>query len=231
MQSIRLFSLLWYNFVFLVDHPGSTKPDEQLKTVKRIRKDNNMTSLETLVENNSKQISEVWALFREISKRQEKTDEQIDKMSKDVSRVTHELESVKAKWGRFVEFILAPGIPKAFHSIGIPITRISQRVEAHSKENGDMEIDILGVNHEYVLIVETKSTLSIDDVKDVLKNLARFKLFFPEYQDKKIIGAVAGIEITGKADRYAYQKGLYVLGESDDNVIIKNDSKFKPVVW
>jgi len=197
-----------------------------------------MSNLEMLVEQNSKQISEVWSLFREISKRQEKTDEQIEKTSreidrvtKEVSRVTRELESVKAKWGRFVEFVLAPGIPKAFQAIGIPINRISQRVKAHSPEHGEIEIDILGVNHEYVLIVETKSTLSIDDINEVLEDLAKFKAFFPEYQDKKIIGAVAGIEITGKADRYAYQKGLYVLGESDDNVVIKNDAKFRPVIW
>ena len=183
-----------------------------------------MTSLETLVEQNSKQIAEVWALFRE-------TRENINNLSKEVSRVTRELESVKAKWGKFVEFVLAPGIPKAFQAIGIPINRISQRVKAHSIEHGEIEIDILGLNHEYALLVETKSTLSIDDVNEVLEDLARFKRFFPEYQDKKIIGAVAGIEITGKADRYAYQKGLYVLGESDDNVIIKNDAKFKPVVW
>jgi len=198
-----------------------------------------------LVESNSKQISEIWSLFREtreninnLSKRQEKTTEQIEKTSKEidrvtkeVSRVTRELESVKAKWGRFVEYVLAPGIPKAFQAIGIPINRISQRVKAQSPEYGIIEIDILGVNHEYVLIVETKSTLSIDDINEVLEDLARFKIFFPEYQDKKIIGAVAGIEITGKADRYAYQKGLFVLGQADDSVIIKNDSKFKPVVW
>lgn len=116
-------------------------------------------------------------------------------------------------------------------SIGIPINRISQRVKAHSPEHGEIEIDILGLNHEYALLVETKSTLSIDDINEVLEDLAKFKAFFPEYQDKKIIGAVAGIEITGKADRYAYQKGLYVLGESDDNVVIKNDAKFRPKVW
>jgi len=204
-----------------------------------------MDNLEMLVESNSKQISEIWSLFREtreninnLSKRQEKTTEQIEKTSKEidrvtkeVSRVTRELESVKAKWGRFVEYVLAPGIPKAFQAIGIPINRISQRVKAQSPEYGIIEIDILGVNHEYVLIVETKSTLSIDDINEVLEDLARFKIFFPEYQDKKIIGAVAGIEITGKADRYAYQKGLFVLGQADDSVIIKNDSKFKPVVW
>ncbi len=66
-----------------------------------------MANLEMLVEQNSKQIAEVWALFRE-------TRENINNLSKEVSRVTRELESVKAKWGKFVEFVLAPGIPKAF---------------------------------------------------------------------------------------------------------------------
>ncbi len=194
-----------------------------------------MTTLEALVEQNNKQIAEVWALFKEtrenIEKLTQKTDAQIEKTSKTVDRVTRELESIKDKWGRFVEYILAPGIGRVFKERNIPIERVYQRAQSHSVEHGDMEIDILGINHEYVIAVEVKSTLSIDDVNEFLEELKKFKLFFPEYKDRKVIGAVAGIEITGKADRYAYKKGLFVLGQAGEDLIIKNDKQFKPVIW
>ncbi|NUM34517.1 MAG: DUF3782 domain-containing protein [Candidatus Brocadiae bacterium] len=216
-----------------------------------------MTTLEALVEQNNKQIAEVWALFKEtrenierltqktdaqierltqktdaqIERLTQKTDAQIEKTSKTVDRVTRELESIKDKWGRFVEYILAPGIGRVFKERNIPIERVYQRAQSHSVEHGDMEIDILGINHEYVIAVEVKSTLSIDDVNEFLEELKKFKLFFPEYKDRKVIGAVAGIEITGKADRYAYKKGLFVLGQAGEDLVIKNDKQFKPVVW
>jgi hypothetical protein len=40
-----------------------------------------------------------------------------------------------------------------------------------------------------------------------------------------------GIEITGEADKFAYQAGLFVLGQAGENVAILNDEKFTPKVW
>ncbi|NUM33391.1 MAG: DUF3782 domain-containing protein [Candidatus Brocadiae bacterium] len=190
-----------------------------------------LSTIEALVEQNNKQIAEVWALFHDLSKKQAKTDAQIENTTKNVDRVTRELESIKDKWGKFVECIIAPGISRVFRERSIPIERVYQRAQAHSVEHGDMEIDILGINHDYVIAIEVKSTLGIDDVNEFLEELQKFKLFFPEYKDRKLIGAVAGIEITGKADRYAYKKGLFVLGQAGEDVVIKNDKKFKPVFW
>ncbi len=178
-----------------------------------------------------KAIAEIWALFRETDKKMQETDRKIQELSKNVDRVTKEQESLKAKWGRFVEYILAPGIPEAFQERGIPIHKISQRVKAKLPGQGELEVDILGINEEYVLLVETKSTLGNEDVNTCLENLSKFKSFFPEYANRKLIGAVAGIEITGNADRYAYQQGLFVLGQCKDNVVIQNDEKFRPKIW
>lgn len=177
-----------------------------------------------------KAIAEVWALFKETREQMKETDKKIAQMTENVNRVSKDIDALKDKWGRFVEYILAPGIPKAFQERGIPIYRTSQR--SKSTRNGEtMEIDIIGVNSEYVLVVEVKSTLGVDDVKEHLETIAKFKNFFPEYKDRKVLGAVAGIEITGKADRYAYQHGLFVLGQTDDTVTILNDDKFRPKEW
>ncbi|KJU85339.1 hypothetical protein MBAV_002467, partial [Candidatus Magnetobacterium bavaricum] len=58
--------------------------------------------------------------------------------------------------------------------------------------------------------------------------LSRFKEAFDEYAGRIVIGAVAGIVIEEGVDRYAYHKGLFVIGQRGDTVRILNDGKFVP---
>jgi len=161
-------------------------------------------------------ITEIWALFKKTEEQLARTDAKIDKLTD--------------KWGRFIESYLAPGIPAAFQARGIPINRTAQRVKG-SVDGESMEIDILAVNTECVIAVEVKSTLSVDDVRYFLESLSKFKRIFPEYANKKLLGAVAGIEITGEADKFAYRQGLFVIGQAGETIQIINDEKFQPKEW
>ncbi len=46
-----------------------------------------------------------------------------------------------------------------------------------------------------------------------------------------VYGAVAGMIIENKADKYAYQNGLFVLKQKGSIVEIVNDPKFQPKIW
>ncbi len=46
-----------------------------------------------------------------------------------------------------------------------------------------------------------------------------------------IYGAVAGIEIDEGVDRFAYQRGLFVIKQTGDTVMIANNSTFQPTAW
>ena len=94
-----------------------------------------------------------------------------------------------------------------------------------------MEIDILAVDDTQLVLVECQSSLSKDDVDDLLGKLSKFKQAFPRYSDCKTYGAVAGIEIDEGVDRYAYKKGLFVIKPSGDTVAIINNEQFKPQSW
>ncbi len=84
-------------------------------------------------------------------------------------------------------------------------------------------------NNDELVIIEVKSTLKVDHIRDFLKDLAEFKHFFPEYQAYRVYGAVAGLEIIGQADKMAYRQGLFVLTVTGQNLVkIRNDKKFKP---
>ena len=87
---------------------------------------------------------------------------------------------------------------------------------------------MLVTNENHVIEVEVKSSLSEDDVKELIKNITEFRQFFPEYNHKQSYGAVAGIEIEEGADKYASRQGLFVLAQREKNVAILNDSVFQP---
>lgn len=197
-----------------------------------------MTELElkNLVAENSRQIAEIWALFRETDKQLKEnaiqlrqTDNQIKENAIQLKQTDTKIDRLTGKWGTFIEAFLAPGIPKAFQEIGIPIHSTMQRLK-----KPEMEVDVLGLNDSCLVVVEVKSTLGKEDVDHFLKQLPKFRTAFPEFfqgKDRVVYGAVAGIEVHEQADRLAYQKGLFVLVQKGDTVTIANDEKFKAKTW
>jgi NADH:ubiquinone oxidoreductase subunit 2 (subunit N) len=98
------------------------------------------------------------------------------------------------------------------------------------KVNGQtMEIDMLLENGSEIVVVEVKSTLRVNNVREFLVDLDQFLDFFPQHRDKTIYGAVAGLNIEESADRFAYRNGLFVLSVTGDGLVkILNNEQFQP---
>ena len=184
---------------------------------------------------------EVWALIRENAEQQKKTDEQIratDVQLKETSeqlketdvqlkKTDEKIDKLIGNRGKFVEGLVLPTTERLFKERGIVINHTFQRAKAN--KNGDnMEIDIFTVNSEYVVLIEAKSCLTVADVNEHLKRMKEFKLYFLDYKDKKVLGAVAGVTIEKDADRYAYKQGLFAIAQSGEMVKFLNDKKFVP---
>ena len=165
--------------------------------------------------------------FKETDRRIEERDKMLTEKFLESKKM---VDKLTGKWGTFLEGFVAPGVIRIFNERNIKLNRITRGFKA-SRNGTQIEIDILGVNEEYVVLVEVKSTLSVDDVNEHLARLEKFKTFFPEYRAYKAIGAVAGIVIKQGADRYAYKKGLFVIVQSGETIKILNDEKFKPATW
>ena len=193
----------------------------------------------------SEEIRQIWAMFKETDRKFQETDRkfqetdrkfqetdrEIRKLFKEtdreIRRLSVEIGNLTGKWGRFVEGMVVPGMIAMFGERGIEIERLAQRVRVR-RQGEETEIDILGISGEYAVPVEVKSTLGPDDVREFLQKLEKFRQFFPEYADRKIIAAVAGIVIEGGADKFAYRQGLFVIAQKGESVKIVNDSKFRP---
>jgi hypothetical protein len=132
--------------------------------------------------------------------------------------------------GLFAESMVEPAVISLFNERGIKLTGVSGRMK--ERMNGDtMEVDVVGTSPDTVVVIEVKLRLELADVKNFLQELPNFFKFFPRFRGSKLYGAVAGMSLEKGAARYAYKKGLYVLGPSEDNVRILNDEKFVPKIF
>jgi len=151
------------------------------------------------------------------------TDKKFQDTDKRIGKLTNRL-------GEFIEEMVRPGAVRLFRERGIDVHVVSRNVTAE-RDGEAVEIDLLVVNDGEMIVVECKSSLSVDDVNDHLDRLAKVKRLFPLYRDMRIMGAVAAMVMQENVSRYAYKKGLFVLCQSGDTMIIRNDDKFVPVVW
>jgi len=172
----------------------------------------------------------ILAVSQEVSEVNKELSKQISAVNKQISAVNKQIGDLGGKWGRFVENMVAPACETIFLKRGIPVHQVGQRIK--KRLNGQtLEIDVLVTNADHVLVVEVKSSLGVDDVKALIEDLTQFRQFFPEYNQKQLYGAVAGIKIDERSDVYATQEGLFLIEPAGDSVIIANSEKVKPRIW
>ena len=125
-----------------------------------------MTTLEM-----EKGFREIWKLFAETDKRFKETGQQIkateqyikatDRQLKETDRKLKEtddkIEKLIGRWSLFVEGLVVPAAKRLFRERGIEIKHLSQHVDVSRDGREGMEIDILGVNGEYAVLIEAKA--------------------------------------------------------------------------
>jgi hypothetical protein len=177
---------------------------------------------------------EVWQLLGELIQSQQETErllrEQSKKTDLQIQQINQQLGKLGNRLGEFVEWQVRPVAVRLFQERGIDVHELHTEVSVQRPEGG-LEIDLLVVNDTEVVLIEVKSKLTQADVDEHLDRLAKFKQFMPRYRDVNALGAVAGMVVPEEVARYAYRRGLFVLAQSGENVIILNDHLFRPRVW
>ena len=194
---------------------------------------------------------EVWSLLREVVAAQKDTDrkfQETDRKILDTDRKFQEtdrkfqetdrkLKEVLSSLGRlgnrlgdFVEEMVKPALVRLFQARGTAVHEVHRGVSAE-RQGEAIEIDLLVVNDSDVIAVECKSSLSTDDVDEHLVRLGKLRRLLPRYGEARVMGAVAAMVLPDDVARYAYRQGLFVLAQSGDAVVIRNDASFVPANW
>ena len=160
----------------------------------------------------------------------QETDRKFQETSREIKVVNESIGRLGNRLGDFVEEMVRPAAVRLFREQGIDVHEVHRGVEAN-RDGDDIEIDLLVVNTTDLVAVECKSLLSIDDVNQHLTNLNKLKRMLPTYAEKRVMGGVAAMVLPDNVGRYAYRHGLFVIAQSGDHLLIRNDAKFKPHVW
>ena len=181
---------------------------------------------------------EIWEILNKLARSSQETDRRMQETDRQMKETDRKLKEVTTaiglrfgnRLGEFVEEMVRPAAVRVFQARGIAVHQVFPR--AYAERDGDaMEIDLLVVNGSDAVLIEVKSELKVDDVKEHVGRLQRFKKLFPQYAAFRVLGAVAGMVVAEEAARYAYRQGLFVLAQSGETVAIRNDLDFQPGVW
>lgn len=177
------------------------------------------------------QSQETARLLREQSQETERfLKAQSQETDRKIKAVTAAIGELGNRLGEFVEGFVRPAVVQLFRARGLEVHEVYPDVEVDRGEEG-IQIDLLVVNSTEAILVEVKSKLALADVDDHLERLSKFKRLMPRYADVRALGAVAAMVIPKDVARYAYRKGLFVLAQSGESLVILNDAKFQPKAW
>jgi len=192
-----------------------------------------INSIADLIQLQSKQFDE--RLEKERAERERAYEKERTEREKFNGDFMNQLRKLNGLWSTFVENLIEPGIIELFEKYGVHLEYIHKNVKYKDK-NGNLfyEIDMLLTNDDYIVLVEIKTSLNANHVDEHLARLQKViesphKSF--NWANKKIIGCVAGISVSGGADTYAIKNGLFVLVQSGSIVKLLNDNPFPFKVW
>ncbi len=168
--------------------------------------------------------------FKETDRRFKETDKKFKETDRFLKEVSASVGKLGNRLGEFIEDAVRPAAVRLFQGRGIIVHEVQQNVSVQRGEEG-LEIDLMVVNDSEAVAVECKSNLKIDDVNEHLERLTKLKRLLPRYASFKVMGAVAAMAIPDNVARYAASKGLFVIGQSGDDMTIRNDEDFTPAIW
>ena len=183
----------------------------------------------------------VWATLDRIAEKQEKAtldmekirkrQKQTDRQMKQTDRQMKKLAGLfTSQWGKLMESLVEGDLVPLLQARGISVQSTHPRVRG--RRNGEhYEFDILAGNGEEMVVVEVKTTLKVDDVKQFLDKLNKFTEYEPDYRGKQIYGAVAYLRTEQDSELYAERQGLYVIRATGNSASIINDAGFVPRVF
>jgi hypothetical protein len=173
---------------------------------------------------------EMREMSKETDKRFKETDKRFKETDKKIKEVTTSIGRLGNKLGDFIEEMVHPAAVRLFQERGINVHEVHRNVIS-TRDGEGIEVDLLVVNDTDVIAIECKSTLSLDDVNEHLVRLEKLKRLLPAYANKQVMGAMTAMIIPENVASYAYRNGLYVIGQTGDHLVVRNDLKFKAKIW
>jgi len=179
----------------------------------------------------------VWLMFQETDKEFRKTKQLMDenarrskemdkKLDRKLDKLAKMYGGVSENNGAVAEEFFKRGLEKRSSLFGIEYNQVGTLQKKTKKLQG--QYDIVLYNGDAMVIIEVKYKLHPSDVEDFYhRKLPNFRPLYPEYSDKSLIAAVAGLSIPDDSIELAQKLGFLVLTQSGENITVVNPEGFK----
>lgn len=146
---------------------------------------------------------------------------------KETDRKMKELNSqFISQSGHIVEGLMEPAALNLFKAAGFDIVRCWKEMKGTSKTTGKkMEVDLFYHDTTEAVAVEVKINCTKQKVDHFIEQMTHFKEIFDQFADVKVYAAIAALNFERGADKYAAEKGLFVIRVSDNDVFTLDAAK------
>ena len=144
------------------------------------------------------------------------------RMKEDTRRMQKAWGDLANKMGTVAEDVVAPNIPRlAIEEFGFAeVEDMMPRARRTSRrgEKRYREFDIVCAGPGKVILVEVKSTPTLEKIQEVPGRLEEFFDFFPEYEGRELIGVFASWSIDKSLLPAISKAGLYGIAMGEDTM-------------
>jgi hypothetical protein len=160
----------------------------------------------------------VWALVKEVAENQKETDRQMKETDRQIKEYNKRFGDFTNRFGEVVEYMIAPNLREKFRELGLDFPKANSGTRVSDYDNNiHFEIDVMLENGDKALLVEVKTNLTTEDVKEHIARLEKMRKYADLHGDKRaFLGAVAGVVMTSNVKEYALGQGFYVIEPSGE---------------
>ena len=185
-------------------------------------------------ERQEKSFAEVKESFAEIKEALAETDRIQKRTALQMEETDRRLAKFGDRQGEIIERMVMPNLIAKFHELGFVFTKMSPYTVIKDEQNQiATEIDITLENGDKVMIVEVKTKPTTQDIKEHIKRMEKVRRHAALRADeRKYLGAVAGMVFNDNEKTYAHKNGFYVIEPSGDTFnIIEPSGGYRPREW
>ncbi|MDR1248557.1 MAG: hypothetical protein LBK63_04560 [Treponema sp.] len=168
--------------------------------------------------------------FLETDRKFQETERLMRESSEKLNRKMGELGN---KLGSVVEHMIIPDIEKKFNEMGYAFENVSTNLKMKdSSGNTYAEVDIVLENGEYVMLIEVKTDLKTEHVKEHAQRMETIRRAGRKWPDKKLLGAVSAAIVENNVRDYAKKNGFFVISQAGETMKIdKPEGEFSIKAW
>jgi hypothetical protein len=179
-------------------------------------------------ENLQESIAGMAAKHAELAEAQRRTREELRETARVVKEVGRQLKKLGNKFGNFAEGMALPSMTKLLTE-RFQMDIVAPRMRA--LRNGHwMELDVLAFSNtrDEGYVVEVKTHLRLEGLRQMKKTLREFRDFFPTFRDKKVYGILAAVDAPAAVRQKVLEEGIYVARIHDEEFALDVPKDFKP---